>query len=194
MSPTLPPTPTPGLRTTPKRLGRDGNKEISPPHIAVANLRGQPMPLSPMQQRRQRSNSNLGPSAFSRSMTTLEEPTADKIDHPIHPNHPYRGRGALFANSSVSILKERVPEEEDITQVDPALFSPTSPVDDQSTARGRLASWAFGDDAKNTRERGEESWVEHTRVTSPEPSRRVRNTGTRWVDSPVELVDRSRPW
>jgi len=199
MSPTSPPLPTPSAsRTTPKRL-HDNYKDISPPHIAVANLRGQPMPLSPMQQIRQRSNSNLGLSTFSRSMTKLEEPSAETADHPTHSDHPYRSnKSGLFNNSSVSVLRQYTPEEEpDARRGKPdPLFSPTSPMEDQTTASGHLASWAFGDESKSKeRERGEESWVEHSKMKSPETSRAsVRNTGRRWVDSPVELVDRSRPW
>ena len=153
-----------------------------------------------MQQIRQRSNSNLGASAFSRSLTTLEEPSAENVDHPVHPNHPYRMNkgGNLFANSSVSLLRDRVQEEEihpRDTGPDP-LFSPTSPMEERDASRGRMASWAFGDDVRaKERDKGEESWMEHTKLKSPEPSRApLRNAGRRWVDSPVELLDRSRPW
>jgi hypothetical protein len=152
-----------------------------------------------MQQMRQRSNSNLNPSSFSRSMTTLEETGTEKIDHPVHPNHPYRsGKGGnLFANSSVSVLRERVPEEDyELLEAGPdPLFSPTSPMEDRDASRGRMGSWAYGADTRaREKDKGEESWMEHTKFKSAESSRApLRNAG-RWVDSPVELVDRSRPW
>ena len=199
-------------------------KGISPPHIAVANLRGQPLPPSPLHQ--VRSHSTVGPSTFSQSMTTLGEPDRhERVDHSghPHPNHPYSlgrfghaqssfsvGTDRGYAYSSASLDRERSREEPrdgreanskantKNSNLSPlTLDGELNPMGQAGPSR-RGSAWTFESTTgakEKHRERGEENWVEHAKMKSPEMNRDpARAAAKRWIESPMEMVDRSRPW
>lgn len=68
----------------------------------------------------------------------------------------------------------------------------------QAGTSRRGSAWTFESTTgvrDKQRDRGQENWVEHAKMKSPELNRDpARAAARRWVDSPVEMVDRSRPW
>ena len=183
------------------------------------------MPPSPLQQIR--SNFSVEPSAFSRSMTTLEETGRHGIKEHAgqsHPNHPYRsGRPGPYAGSSLSVGPERgysyssasldhersrddTGDARDAkskattkdSNLSPLTLSEEPAAAGQAGPSRKWSAWTFGSDAEakeKQQDRGEENWVEHAKMKSPELNRDpTRVAATRWVESPMEMVDRSRPW
>lgn len=184
----------PGLTATPPKDRPAKENNISPPHIAVANLRGKPLAPSPLQHFRGRSTSTLGRSAFSRSMTTLEETDTDRPDDGEEDawgqsNDPYGRRSSLGATGDGVNGKGKSPDVKRNSNLSPLSLS--------EEAR-RFGGWSFGQTARNEDKAGqgdEQSWVEHRRRKSLEPAKdRLQHDDRHWVESPLEMVDRSRPW
>lgn len=120
-------------------------------------------------------------------MTTLEESDTGQEEGSFW--EPATSTERRISGGTAETERQRGTEVKRNTNLSPLSLTESS---------ARFGGWSFTETAQNGEKSGqgdEQSWVEYPRRKSVEPVRdRLQHEERHWVDSPLEMVDRSRPW
>jgi hypothetical protein len=124
-------------------------------------------------------------------MTTLEE---TDMDRPEEEEGSYSDRPEVRKVSGGTVSSTQLAKGKS-SVMRHATLSPASLRGD--AGRAGFSAWTFGQATKGEKDQqlNEQVWDEFPRRKSLEPTTaRPLHDGRNWVESPMEMADRSRPW